>query len=234
MAGGILPALLWLWFWLREDRKHPEPYSLIALAFLAGVIAVPIVLPLERFVADTFLSSKNIEIVAANNVAAALLGIFLWAVIEEVFKFLATYMAVLRRKEFDEPVDAVIYMITVALGFAALENSLFLLNPLSSGDIIAGLITGNLRFVGATLLHVTSSAVIGIFIAFAFYKTRRQQRLYTLFGVILSIALHAVFNFSIIVSAGPRIFFTFATVWLAVVAVIFMFEKIKRIHPTRR
>ena len=50
-AGGILPALAWLWFWLREDSDHPEPRRLIALAFLAGMVAVAVVIPLEKSVA---------------------------------------------------------------------------------------------------------------------------------------------------------------------------------------
>ena len=46
--GGLLPALAWLWFWLREDSKHPEPRRLIALAFLAGMVAVAVAIPLEK------------------------------------------------------------------------------------------------------------------------------------------------------------------------------------------
>ena len=51
-AGGILPALAWLWFWLREDSRHPEPRQLIALAFLAGMATVAVVIPIENYVAQ--------------------------------------------------------------------------------------------------------------------------------------------------------------------------------------
>ena len=37
---GIVPALVWLWFWLREDTKHPEPRSLILLTFFYGALSV--------------------------------------------------------------------------------------------------------------------------------------------------------------------------------------------------
>ena len=128
--GGLLPALLWLWFWRREDRRHPEPRPLIALAFLAGIIAVPLVLPLEKYVAKFVLGGSEIETIAGINLMLALTGIILWSLIEEILKFLAAYLTVLRRKEVDEPIDLVIYMITVALGFAAAENALFLLDDL--------------------------------------------------------------------------------------------------------
>ena len=33
--AGLIPALFWLWFWLREDKAHPEPRALIATSFIA-------------------------------------------------------------------------------------------------------------------------------------------------------------------------------------------------------
>ena len=61
-----------------------------------------------------------------------------------------------------------VYLITVALGFAALETGLFLMEPLSHGDISRGIITGNLRFMGAALIHTLSSAVVGYAIALSY------------------------------------------------------------------
>ena len=47
--AGLIPALFWLWFWLREDNCTPEPKSLIASAFIAGMLIVAVVLPLQKF-----------------------------------------------------------------------------------------------------------------------------------------------------------------------------------------
>jgi protease PrsW len=214
LLGGILPALLWLWFFLKEDKRRPEPRGLILLSFIAGMIAVPLVVPFEKFVDGRF---------------AGAAVIILWAGIEEIFKFGAAYIAVLKRKEMDEPIDTVIYMITVALGFAALENALFLLNPLTEGDIINTILHGNLRFVGAMLLHTLSSATIGVAMAFAFYKGRRLKKVYALFGVILAIVLHSLFNFSIINSDGEKMFAVFLSVWIGIIVIILLIEKIKLI-----
>ncbi len=46
---GIVPALLWLWFWLKED-VHPEPLKMITLSFLGGMVAVVLVLPFQQLV----------------------------------------------------------------------------------------------------------------------------------------------------------------------------------------
>ena len=48
--SGILPTIIWLLFWLREDRFHPEPIGLLLLTFLAGVFGVFLVLPFEQLV----------------------------------------------------------------------------------------------------------------------------------------------------------------------------------------
>lgn len=229
--GGTLPALIWLIFWLSEDRKNPEPKSLITLAFIGGMIAVPFTLPLEKLIYDSILNGTAVEQAAASAPMAALVAVALWAIIEELLKFGAAYVLVLKNKEVDEPTDYVIYMISIALGFAALENTLFLIHPLLSGNALLSVVTGNLRFVGATLLHVISSAAIGVFMAFAFYKTRHFKKLYTVFGVILAIALHTLFNFFILNRHGGGSILAFGVVWLSVIVLILMFEKVRRIHP---
>ena len=216
-AGGILPALAWLWFWRREDSAHPEPRRLIALAFLAGMVAVAIVIPLEKFV-QPFLGSMTLVFTA-------------WSAMEEVVKYLMARLTVLRSSQDDEPIDPVIYMVTVALGFAAAENTLFLLSPLSGDTIVQTVLTGNLRFVGATLLHVLSSAVIGVALGLSFYKSRSAKRLYALFGVILAILLHSTFNFLILNAPEEHLLRSFGLVWIGVIALIAVLEYIKRIHP---
>jgi len=214
ILGGILPALLWLYFWLKEDKKNPEPRKFLLLAFVAGMIAVLIVIPFEKY---------------ANTYFTGAFLIILWAAIEEIFKFVGAYFSILKRKVVDEPIDVVIYMITVALGFAALENILFLINLLIDGGITNTIINGNLRFLGATLLHTLSSAIIGIMMAFSFYHGKTLKKIYTFIGLILAIVLHTLFNFFIIKESGEKILTIFFFVWIGIIILILLFEKIKRI-----
>ena len=217
IAGGMLPALAWLWFWRREDSKHPEPRRLIALAFLAGMLAVLIVIPIEKFV-GVYITDSTLMFTA-------------WAIIEEVTKYVLALVTVLRRREDDEPIDPVIYMVTVALGFAAAENTLFLLSPLAGATALQTILTGNLRFEGATLLHVLSSAAIGVALAASFYRRRRVKRRYVAAGLILAAALHATFNFFILNTAENDLLRTFSFVWIGVVVLIAVLEFIKRLRP---
>lgn len=217
LAGGVFPALAWLWFWLREDRAHPEPRKLIALAFFAGMVTVAVVIPIQKYVASFLVGQTLIFTV--------------WSAIEEILKYAAARLTVLWRRDDDEPIDPVIYMVTVALGFAALENALFLLSPLAGDTAVQTLLTGNLRFVGATLLHVLSSAVIGVALALSFYKSAAAKRAYALGGVILAIALHGSFNFLILNTAEEHLLRTFGLVWVGLVALLAVLEYVKRIHP---
>ena len=219
-AGGIFPALAWLWFWRREDSKHPEPRRLIALAFIAGMLTVAIVIPIEKFVAGYLPSETAVFTV--------------WSAIEEIMKFAVAWIVVLRLRDDDEPIDPVIYMVALALGFAAAENSLFLLSPLAGNTAVETFITGNLRFVGATLLHVLSSAAIGVAFGLAFYKPRSIRRRYIFGGVILAILLHSTFNFLILHTPEANLLRTFMYVWILLVILLAALEYVKRIHPRPR
>lgn len=213
VLGGILPALLWLAFWLMEDRCDPEPKRFIFFSFVAGMVAVLIVLPIERSLAP-YLQGTQL--------------LLAWAAVEELFKFAAAYIAALRFRVFDEPLDGVIYLVTAALGFAALENVFFLMTPASSGDLLRTIVTGDLRFIGATLLHTLASATIGISLALSFYKSAHMRRLAALVGVILAIALHTLFNFFILKSGSGSTFLVFLAIWLGIVALLFAIEQVKQ------
>jgi len=91
--------------------------------------------------------------------------------------------------------------------------------------------TGNLRFIGATLLHVFSSAIVGIALAYSFYKPTLVREWCAAVGVILASLLHVGFNFLILNTADEHLLRTFAGVWMGVIAVLFALEFVKRIQP---
>lgn len=228
LLGGIIPALVWLWFWLKEDGTYPEPPKLIFLTFILGMLVVPIALFVQLIINAFILKEVEIQDFITIAPFAGTIIIIAWAFIEEFVKWIAAYFGGLHMRANDEPVDVLIYMITAALGFAALENALFIFAPILDGDTVTPLITTNMRFIGATLVHVASSSLLGVFMAFSyFFKPELKQR-YFIVGLIISVALHALFNLSII--NGNGVFVTFAAVWLVVLVIIILFEKIKNIH----
>lgn len=217
LVGGILPPLVWLYFMNKEDSRCPEPRWLVGLAFITGMIAVPIVLPLESY--------------AIQKLGEGTLGtIISWATIEETVKYALAAIVILWRKQVNESLDLVIYMLTVALGFAALENTLFLIQPFSQGQFLAGIATDNLRFIGSTLLHAIASAAIGFALAFSYTWSPRARAISASIGLILAITLHALFNFFIINASGSATLLSFFVVWTGTVVFLAVFEILKFIQ----
>lgn len=227
LAGGILPAVFWLVFWLREDERRPEPRRLIIRTFILGMCSVLVVIPFQKFIGNIFMEGDNFP---TNGLIVVLL-FMLWAVVEEIFKFGAAYLGGLKEIEDNEPVDPMIYMITAALGFVALENTLFIFNPLFQQDLIGGVLTGNFRFIGSSLLHILSSATIGAGIAVSFYEDKKIKKRDFFLGFVVAILIHTVFNMFIISQQGFGVFKTFAILWLGVMILMLLFERVKRIQP---
>ena len=218
ILGGVLPALLWLWFWMHEGHEHHEPKHTISLTFVLGMACVFVVYPFQRLTSTFF----HIPDGSATS-------LIIWAALEELAKFLAAYVIAFRSEVFDEPIDAFVYLMTAALGFAAMENTLFLIAPLLSGDTVGSIVTGNLRFMGANLLHVVASGALSLFVAYAYYKKRWLKEVFLGVGLITAVLLHTIFNFFIIVSESKSVFSVFSFVWITTIILIIALEQVKTI-----
>ena len=240
LVGGIIPPLIWLWFWDKEeDGKNPEPKSLVVATFIGGMIAVPIAFFLEKKISDLGLGEFLYATAPQGKLFA---GLIILVFIEEVVKYFAAQGIAFPNKHFDEPVDAIIYMISAALGFAALENSLFLIEALSHVNITLNqwnilfiprvdelLVNNNLRFIGANVLHTVSSGLIGVFIGYSFYKHWTVKIIYFFMGLSIATLLHTFFNFFIITN-GDKPIVVFSFLWAGAILLIFLFERVKRIR----
>lgn len=215
---GALPSLAWLVFYLKEDARHPEPRKLILYTLVAGALVTVFVLQIQIVVND-WITGQGFS-------TYSLISFVLLGAVEEIFKFLAVYFAVSRRKEFDEPIDAMVYMVVASLGFAMVENiaSIFQSNTFSITSP-GPLETTALRFVGATLLHSLTSGVVGYYWGKAI-AAGSSRFAGVAWGLALATLLHAFFNYLIIKSepvALPLIFLMFMGLF-----VLNDFEKLKR------
>ena len=232
---GLLPGFAWLYFYLKED-SHPEPKKLIAVVFFLGVLATLLAFMLQCLTLTTFFSFKSCEVdldVAVGNLPfiGGVILLTVMALIEELIKFGAARTAVKRNTNFDEPVDAMVYMVVVALGFATVENfavSQKILDPslLLSGatTVYDALRTISMRFIGATLLHTLASGIVGYYWAKSIRDFGNKADLAK--GLILATLLHAFFNY-LIIGLGDRIY-TVVLLFVVGLIVIADFEKLKR------
>lgn len=223
IALTFLPPILWLVFYLREDR-HPEPKHLLLLAFMGGMAGtIPAVLA-ECGLIGFFGQSCTQDVSFTMNPLILLFGISL---IEEYTKYLMIKLLIIKKPQFDEPIDAMIYLITAALGFAALENTLFIF-PVFQQSFLSGLqITFN-RFLGANLLHALSSGIVGYFFSRAFFLPHRHH--FIAFGILIATLFHTVFNYLILVqgSLDEGTFYVVLLLTTMTVMVLMDFERLKQ------
>lgn len=228
IALGLVPSLVWFSFYLKND-SHPEPKHLLTQTFLMGIIVSPIVLVLQiGFVSiGALVSNMPAELIQISSYY------YVWAAFaEEFLKFAAIWFLVLRNPAFDEPVDAMIYMIAAGLGFAAIENILVLFRTMDIG-LTQALSVWALRFIGSTLLHALASAIVGYFLAMSWFFGNHKKKLIVI-GIALATVFHFTFNIVITSFAGqagasdPRglIYSTMLLLFMAFLVSI-LFDKIK-------
>lgn len=194
---GLLPAIVWLFFFLREDAARPEPKRMIIYVFMGGALAAGV-----SVIPEFYLQKYFPPPVDGLAYASPLLGPF--AFIEEITKFLIVYLIIKKSKYLDEGVDAMIYMITAGLGFAAIEN---ILNLIGTDSLIE---TFALRSIGATLLHALASGILG------FYWARGRL----IPGIVAAALLHWAFNYFVLFFQNIEIY----TTGLLLLAAIFLFH----------
>jgi len=200
---GIIPSIIWLIFFLFEDTKRPEPKQFIFYAFIAGGLSTALAAVPEIYIQRFFSLGKDL--------IPSLSLLFSFAFIEELVKFLAVYFVISKSKFFDEWVDGMVYMVTAALGFAAVENVLNLIGA----DFIVEITL--IRGIGATLLHALASGIVG------FYWMRKRL----IEGLFFATLLHGIFNYLVLQLNGIEVYASILLLFVAMI-VFHDFEILKK------
>jgi RsiW-degrading membrane proteinase PrsW (M82 family) len=194
LSLGILPSLIWLFFYLRKD-VHPEPKRFVIRVFIFGIIFAFIALFFELNFKKFFLFENP------SSLKVFIYFLFFVGFLEEIFKYLAMRLGVLKTKAVDEPVDLMIYMIISALGFVTVENVLVFLeegyfkNIWELGFVYLG------RFLVSTFLHTITSGILGYFLVLSLFNPKNRKKI-LIGGVIIVSFLHNFYNLSIISIEG--------------------------------
>jgi RsiW-degrading membrane proteinase PrsW (M82 family) len=188
---------IWIFYFYKKD-EHPEPPLWLLFAFLLGILSAFLSYYLQNF-SFQFVDSKNFW------------GMLLSVSIEEFFKFFLILLFIYPQNVFDEPIDAMIYMMFSAFGFAFVENIAILLNSSLTSGLLTILF---LRFLGANLLHILASALIGY--GYAFWVKSRRYLIFII-SFVSGIILHFIYNYFII---NLIYFFIIPILWTAFTVVL--------------
>jgi len=172
LALAIAPALFVFLYIYKKDRYEPEPLHLLAWVFFLGAIScIPAALVELLFPEGVFMSAVVAPIV------------------EEMMKFLVVFLAVYRHPEFDEPMDGIVYATAAGLGFATLENILYVLE--------GGVVVGIIRAVASVPGHVVFACIWGFALGTAKFRPENERRGLILTGLAGAMLMHGIFNFSL-------------------------------------
>lgn len=191
----IVPGLIWLWIFYRTDRWQPEPKRLVGASFLLGIVAIVPAFVLERLAERAYPYLSAIEAAAAaplgeiTNPLPLFIGCFLViGPCEELAKFAAVRLYAYRHREFDEPIDGLVYAAAAALGFASLENVFYVLD-FETFELRWGML--GVRSVLALPGHVIFAATWG----YALGRKRFNPRYRVWPRLALSAGLHGLYDF---------------------------------------
>lgn len=149
---AILPSVLLLLFVVRRNKKNRDPMSLLVwLAVLGAVSTIPAVI--VELLGGGLLYYMGLE--TGSAVYELVDCFFIVAMIEELGKFLGMLILTWKNKNFDHSYDGVIYGVCSSLGFATLENILYVFQ--------GGIGLGILRAVTAIPLHCSCGVIMGYF-----------------------------------------------------------------------
>ena len=122
LLTALLPVAILVYHIYRKDKKSPEPTGQLVKAFLFGILSVPV-----SFCISIPLGIIGLYPVEATSILGSISTAFFGAAIpEEIAKFIMLWLLLRKNRYFDEKMDGIVYAVCVSLGFAALENIMYL------------------------------------------------------------------------------------------------------------
>jgi RsiW-degrading membrane proteinase PrsW (M82 family) len=191
-SGLLISTGAWVWVLRRYDKLQPEPLKVLLRVGLWGGLMSIIPAIIGNSLANHFLGLGGFASDLSRRVSLplALASAVFIGISEEFWKFLATLRLVRKLPEFDEPLDGMIYGMTVALGFAALENIEYIVR-FGPGVLLA-------RSLLSIPIHLACGAIWGYGLARAKFISKRQRYFITAIPYLLAAAgVHAAFDFFI-------------------------------------
>jgi len=214
----ILPSILIILFFVNSD-KFKEPKSEIIKVFIFGIL-----ITIPAYILNTFLGDfwYNNTKVSQNLISSFLTA----APVEEGLKLSILYYFVYKMKDFNEPLDGIVYGVTASLGFATLEN-IYYVYLLADHFQTTSMALAVARSFSAVPAH----AVFGIFMGYFFMKysfIKKGDNLFFAFAV--PFVLHGCYNLFI----ASNFFVSLSLVIIAWIVALRLFSRLKKTQKRKR
>jgi RsiW-degrading membrane proteinase PrsW (M82 family) len=196
LALATAPAFAWMVYIYLKDRHEKEPLGLLLKCFMAGCFSVIPAVLLETY--GQFMGHG----ISQNSYNTFVFAFFVVGLSEEVSKLFMVMLFAYRRKEFNEPFDGIVYCLMVSMGFALVENILYVFSGENHADSVR---IGLLRMFTAVPAHATFSIIMGYFLGLAKFKGYSKP-LFILAALGGAVLFHGAYDYFFMEVNYPGIF----------------------------
>jgi len=182
---SVLPSVLILLYLYKKEKYEQEPLSLLLKAFILGALSTVCVL-VAVFIINLIIP---IEPNTGNHLLDSFVTSFFGAAIpEEMLKFIMLYLLIWKNKNFSERFDGIIYSVFVSLGFATLENIVYVLQNGAEVALV--------RALTAVPAHALLGVAMGYYFSYAKFLPESESK-YLARSIYVPVVLHGVYDFLI-------------------------------------
>lgn len=186
LLASLAPVFIILFYIYFRDKYEKEPLRMLAKALVAGILIVLPVIFVEQWLSAMSPFSGRVGAAAWHAFVVA-------GFTEELFKFAALFLLIWKSPSFNEKFDGIVYAVFVSLGFAAVENVMYVLE--------GGMQTAAIRALTAVPAHALFGVTMGYYLGIAhMYEELRKQ--YLRRAIAVPVLLHGVYDFILMVEVG--------------------------------
>lgn len=211
LALAIAPSLAIIIYIYQKDKYEKEPIGLLAMCFLLGIISTIPTIIIGKTASFLY---PNTGSVFSNFIHA----FWIVALVEESCKFVFLRYYIFPKKDFNEPYDGILYSVMISLGFATLENILYVMN--------GGYEVAISRMFTAVPAHASFAVLMGYYAGKAKFKHEKSGKL--LFkGLMAATLFHGLYDFFLFVHNIPNLFIG---AFVSLIVVIYLSNKAIKAH----
>ena len=194
LALALAPALAIMIYIYIKDKYEREPVKLLLKNFGLGATASIVITLIIGLVLKLIFPTADPLSVAEQFFKAFIIV----ALVEEFSKYIIVRFYAQRNKEFDEPFDGIVYAVMVSMGFAALENILYVYQ--------FGMANGIVRAFTAVPAHASFAIIMGYYMGKAkFAPTKKEKIKLNLTGLFAATLFHGAYDFFLFINFIPGI-----------------------------
>ena len=184
---AIYPSIAFiLWIYLK-DKYDKEPIKLLGKFFILGIFISIIGVLFEEFLININKYSGNDYIIYSSFIVAGFT--------EEGLKAIFLILNTINEKNFNEKLDGIIYSIFLSLGFATVENIIYLYFEDASNILSVSIIRG----IISVPAHMMFAITMGYYISkYKFSNNKAKKREYIVLSILVPILLHGIFDLLLI------------------------------------